>query len=125
MVGFHPIESRAILTESLFYYLHRPMNNPPIHKPTDEEIEADIAARRFMHLLHHPEEQNRDGEQTEQIRDRVANGLAGPSPRMPLTVVRQPESSITIKLKDAGGAVEEEKPREIAPWMNRIHVYKE
>jgi hypothetical protein len=118
-----------MLTESLFHYPHLhyphcPMNNPLIRKPTDEEIEADIAARRFMHLLHHPEELNRDGEQTEQTRDRVACGLTGSSLPLPLTVVTQSESAITVKLQDAGGVPKEGKPRDIAPWMNRIQVYK-
>jgi hypothetical protein len=99
MVGFHPMESRAVLVEGLFYYPIASMNTPPVRKPTEEEIEANIAAARFMHLLHHPEEQNRDGEQTEQTRDRAANGPTGSSLRVPLTVVKQSEPAITVKLR--------------------------
>lgn len=84
---------------------------------TDEETAANLAANRFMHLLHHPEEQNRDGEHTHRARNRFMNDLTRTSNNVPMIVPTEKESPITAWLRKTDALPAKAKPRPIAYWI--------
>jgi hypothetical protein len=75
------------------------MSNTPAPSITEEKAAAAIAANRFMHLLQHPEEQNRDGEHVDQTRSRAMNELRILSLHLPPKTSNASQQAITTKLQ--------------------------
>lgn len=92
-----------------------PMNTTLNPNIAEEESKANDAARRFMHLLRHPEEQNRDGIQSD--RNRLMNDMTRPSFPEPMTASKNKESVITTKLRKTGRVTAKAKPKDIAYWI--------
>ena len=90
----------------------------------EEKSEPNFAANRFMHLLHHPEVQNYDGEQTDRTRNRFMNDLTRTSVPMPLVGPKNKESVITTKLRKTGRVMAKATPRDIAYWIAKAAEHK-
>jgi hypothetical protein len=102
------------------------MSTPPIRKITDEEIEADIAANRFMHLLHHPEEQDRNGDQTGATQKGATHGPPPAEPPLPLRALTDTESALTTELRENDESIGQAKIRRITPWTKTAgQIHKE
>jgi hypothetical protein len=93
--------------------------NTTLTPNTSQESEDNVAASRFMHLLRHPEEQNRDGEQSDRNRNRnrFMNDLTRTSIPVPVVAPKDKESVITTKLRKTGRVMTKARPKDIAYWI--------
>lgn len=109
----------------------RPMKTSPNPAPT-ENAAADLAASRFMHLLHHPEKiqvSESEGDESAEAalrRASAVNDLTGASVHVPpsepvkSSTFSNGESEITIGLGENSDAQPRTRPRQIAPWLAAV-----